>query len=175
LLYVAGITNKTSSSFDVILSDTPESMGYIINWLLPISGSVQTLTYDSNHTHTVSQLSQSGAISGQVLMFNGTLWAPTTISQGTSQDISAQWGGVSGDISAQADLVIKFNTKAESVHSHPISALTQSGAAAGQVIAYNGSTWVPAYISGSGGVSNNIFVSTSLPSGGNDGDIWYVV
>lgn len=34
LIYAQGITNRSSTSFDVILSGTPESSGYSINWLL---------------------------------------------------------------------------------------------------------------------------------------------
>jgi hypothetical protein len=49
-LYVQGILNRTSYSFDVALSNVPESTGYKINWSMPISGSMvsNVVTFSSS-------------------------------------------------------------------------------------------------------------------------------
>jgi hypothetical protein len=44
------------------------------------SGTVAT----GNHTHTLGNLTQSGAATGQVALWNGTAWVPSTPSSGNS-------------------------------------------------------------------------------------------
>ena len=34
LLFVQGVTNRTNTSFDAILSSTPSISGYILNWVI---------------------------------------------------------------------------------------------------------------------------------------------
>ncbi len=55
----------------------------------------------SAHTHAVSELSQSGATNGQVLVWNGTGWVPQTISGGSG---STTWGSITGTLASQTDL-----------------------------------------------------------------------
>lgn len=59
------------------------------------------------HGHAPSELTQSGATTGQVIKWNGSTWAP-------SADVSAgtpTWGGISGTLSNQADLNNRFASK----------------------------------------------------------------
>jgi hypothetical protein len=49
-------------------------------------------------------------------------------------------------------------------HTHPLSAITQSGATTGQVPQWNGSAWVPATVSGGGGGSGTVTsVAATVP------------
>ena len=54
-----------------------------------------------------------------------------------------------------ADLSDVPATFAPSAHTHPLSALTQSGATIDQVPRWNGTAWVPATVSGGGGGGNS--------------------
>lgn len=57
------------------------------------------------HSHPLSDLTQSGATSGQVPTWNGTAYAPATPS-------GAAWGGITGTLSSQADLSAALALKA---------------------------------------------------------------
>lgn len=60
-----------------------------------------------------------------------------------------------GDIEAEiADLATALAGKADSTHTHPLSQLTQSGAAVGQVATWTGSAWVPQTPSGTSGAAS---------------------
>jgi len=106
----------------------------------------------------LSDIPQGGATNGQVLTWNGGVWSPQDATGG---------GGITevywGDI---IDVPLAFPPEA---HTHPLSALTQSGATPGQVATWNGtlSQWVPATSTSGGGVTSiiagtGINVSTSV-------------
>lgn len=59
----------------------------------------------ASHTHTLSNLTQSGATSNQVPQWNGSAWVPATIN-------SAVWGAITGTLSSQTDLQNALNLKA---------------------------------------------------------------
>ncbi len=56
------------------------------------------LKANTSHTHALSDLTQSGASTGQVVSWNGTAWVPVNAPS------SAVWGGITGTLSAQTDL-----------------------------------------------------------------------
>lgn len=45
LLFVQGITNRTNTSFDVILSSTPATTGYLLNWQIAEVGGYAVKTF----------------------------------------------------------------------------------------------------------------------------------
>jgi len=53
---------------------------------------------NSSHTHALSDLTVSGATSGQIVSWNGTNWVPVNAPN------SAVWGGITGTLSDQTDL-----------------------------------------------------------------------
>lgn len=56
----------------------------------------------ASHTHALSALTQSGAITGQAVVWNGTAWAPATISAGLPVAYTAASGVVPIDITAHS-------------------------------------------------------------------------
>jgi hypothetical protein len=70
-----------------------------------LSGVPSTFT-PSAHSHALSDLTQSGASSGQVPQWNGSNWVPASVSGG-----SATWGGISGTLSDQTDLQTTLDGK----------------------------------------------------------------
>lgn len=87
----------------------------------------------SAHTHPLSNLTQSGASTGQYAKWDGTSWAPA-------------------DISFLGDVDDIPSTFPPAAHTHPLSALTQSGATTNQIIQWNGTAWVPVtFTAGIGG------------------------
>jgi hypothetical protein len=84
----------------------------------------------TSHTHPLSALTQSSATTGQVATWNGTAWVPESPSEG-------------GGVSSWNDLTDKPETFPPDPHTHPLSDLTQSSAATGQVVTWDGSAWVP--------------------------------
>jgi hypothetical protein len=71
----------------------------------------------------------------------------------TAQAIAALGGsgGGGGGSTAWNDITGKPSTFAPSSHTHPLSELTQSGAASGQVATWSGTAWVPQTPSGGSG------------------------
>lgn len=72
------------------------------------------------------------------------------------------WGAVTGTLSAQADLQAALTGKAATSHTHAIADLTQSGATAGQVLAWDGTLlkWSPISPAAAGAVSWGSVVGT---------------
>jgi len=72
------------------------------------------------------------------------------------------WGAVTGTLSMQIDLQGALDSKAPSVHTHAITALTQSGATAGQVLAWDNALaqWVPISPGSAGAVGWGSVVGT---------------
>jgi len=142
---------------------------------------------DASHTHTLSNLTQSGATSGQVATWNGSAWTPATPAgggggSGTVTSVAVanatgiSWTGspitttgtLTPTLSAnlQAWHLLAPSAKADAVHTHTLSNLTQSGATNGQVATWNGSAWAPATPSGGGGGSGTV---TSVDISGGTG------
>jgi hypothetical protein len=96
--------------------------------------SVNTTTTLSGNGTVASPLTiaAQGATSGQVLTYNGTTWVPTTPPSGGAGD---NWGTQTVTTSA----VLSGNGTA----AMPLTLATQS-ATNGQVLKFNGTTWVPA-------------------------------
>jgi len=71
IIYVQGITNRTSAGFDVILTDAPGLSGYKINWIMPLTnaptGNFVTQDYvDSNFTLLTTTAAISSYIESQI-------------------------------------------------------------------------------------------------------------
>jgi hypothetical protein len=82
----------------------------------------------ANSAVTGAKIAQSGATSGQVLSWNGSTWAPATVSGGGDN-----WG--SQVVVANTGYFTGNGTTAS-----PLS-LSSMGASSGQVLKYNGTTW----------------------------------
>lgn len=81
---------------------------------------------NTSHTQALSTLTQSGATTGQVPVWNGTAWAPG-VPAGT-----ATWGGISGTLSSQTDLQSALNGK----FNNPTGDTTQYIAGDGTLITF---------------------------------------
>lgn len=68
----------------------------------------------SAHSHSLGELTQSGATTGQVPKWNGTAWVPANDDVGSS----AVWGSITGTLSNQTDLQGALDGKASVTHTH---------------------------------------------------------
>lgn len=98
-------------------------------------------------------IAQQGATSGQVLQWNGSAWVPATIS---------------GDNWGTQTIVTNTTLTGNGTAGLPLS-LSQQGAANGQVLQWNGSTWTPASITGDNWGSQSVVTSTELSGNGTSG------
>jgi hypothetical protein len=89
----------------------------------------------ASHTHPLSAITQSGATTGQVASWNGSAWAPATVSGGGG----GTWGSITGTLSSQTDLQTALDAKANTsslgtlatLDAAPAGTLTGSTLAAG--------------------------------------------
>lgn len=119
---------------------------------------------NSAHTHGAADIASgvlavarlgTGTPSAGVWLRGDGAWAalpPATVA----------WGGITGSLSAQVDLQAALDAKAGTAHTHAITALTQSGATAGQVLAWDNALgqWVPISPGSAGAVSWGSVVGT---------------
>jgi len=72
---------------------------------------------------------------------------------GTGSGGATAWGDITGTLSDQTDLQAALDNKANVVHTHPLSQITQSGATDGQVPVWDNGAgeWVPGDMSGGPG------------------------
>jgi hypothetical protein len=116
---VQKVNNKTG---DVVLNKTDIGLSNVDNTSdadKPIGDATQDaldLKADADHVHDLSALTQSGAANGQVIAWNGTAWAPATVSGG-----SAVWGGITGDLIDQTDLQDALDAKEDAITAGTIS------------------------------------------------------
>jgi hypothetical protein len=96
-------------------TDASYKMGVLGNWSPAVSnvaGALDQLAANKanvSHTQALSTITQSGATTGQVATWNGTIWTPTTITTGVS------WGGITGTLSNQTDLQNALNAKQNTI------------------------------------------------------------
>lgn len=129
---------------------------------------------ETNHSHNLSALNQSGASFGQVIAWNGIGWQAANLPSNVSSISTSGVGGVSNETGSVTLTAAKIGAAAAShthtltelgaasaththtpssigaadaVHTHALSSLTQSGASADNYIKWNGAAWVPAAIS----------------------------
>jgi hypothetical protein len=93
-LYIQGVTNRTTTGFDVVLSDVPDTTGYAINWTLPLSGSAVVVRAYGVSSTTISAASYSpnaGANDTFELNYSGacTVTVPTSMADGQTINIIA--------------------------------------------------------------------------------------
>ena len=63
---------------------------------------------DLVHYHSLNDLTQTGATNGQVPLWSGTHWVPSTPSSG-----GGTWGSITGTLSSQTDLQAALNAKVD--------------------------------------------------------------
>lgn len=103
-IYVALDTNKIyrwSGSAYIEISPSPAPTWGSITGTLSSQTDLQSALdgkANTSHTQDLSTINQSGAITGQVPIWNGTAWAPG-VPAGT-----ATWGGITGTLTLQTDL-----------------------------------------------------------------------
>lgn len=68
----------------------------------------------ASHNHPLSDLSQSGAVVGQVIKWNGSAWMAAPDETGGAP----AWGAITGTLSNQTDLQAALDGKAALSHSH---------------------------------------------------------
>ncbi|MDX2280124.1 MAG: tail fiber domain-containing protein [Saprospiraceae bacterium] len=90
-----------------------------------------------NGAVTAVKINNMGAGTGQILRFNGTNWAPSNEAAGAADN----WG---------TQVVVSTATLSGSGTSVSPLTLAQQGASAGQVLKWNGSTWIPSNDNSSG-------------------------
>lgn len=132
------------------------------------------------HTHSLDQLTQSGAATGQVPAWDGTKWAPVNQSSGGGGPATPT-GPAGGDLDGEypnpvfrvpmatlddldnltAMLSEGLGGRAPAVHTHTPSQITQEGATSGQVLAWDGTKWAPANQSGGSGGGRSMYVLTT--------------
>lgn len=81
------------------------------------------------HSHPLSDLSQSGALTGQVIKWNGSAWVAAPDETGGSP----AWGSITGTLSSQADLQAALDGKAPLSHSHDAAHIVTGVLAAGRL------------------------------------------
>jgi hypothetical protein len=94
VLYIQGITNRTTTGFDIVLSSRPTTTGYSINWTLPLSGSaVVVRAYDVSTTTMISgsYSPNAGAYDTFQLNYSGaiTVNQPTSMANGQTINLVA--------------------------------------------------------------------------------------
>ena len=95
-LMVDGITNRTTTSFDVVLSSVPEVSGYQINWTLDIAGNGYIVKSMNEGTLTTPSLTPDAVAFGAfsvVLDANSTLNLPTGMTNGQTISILVEQDG----------------------------------------------------------------------------------
>ncbi len=136
----------------------------------------ETNFFDTNITPLTNALTRAGFSGGGggggsgIAPFGGFGTNTYLTNATTSGQIATNLAIVSGNISGATNL--------------PTSALTQSGAAAGQVLEWNGAAWVPVSIAsyvnitstggvGDGVTDNNAAISNAMAAAGNGGAIYF--
>lgn len=99
-----------------------------------------TSNISPNAKFNLDQLNGGSAIIGQVLIWNGSSWMPTSLSSASGDNWGTQSVQVGNTLSGNGTSTNKLN-------------LAQQGAIVGQILQWNGTTWVPATIA-TGGSDN---------------------
>lgn len=102
-----------------------------------------------NGAVTAVKLSNMGAANGQVLQYNGTLWAPATLPAPAGDNWGAQTAAVGATLSGNGTGALPLN-------------IAQQGAANGQVLRWTGATWAPGTITVGAALTGNGTAATPL-------------
>ncbi len=103
-----------------------------------IAANAVTTTAIANGAITAGKIDDMGAANGQVLRWNGTTWAPATVSAGGGGD---DWG-------AQTAVTGSALT-GDGTAANPLN-LAKQNATTGQVLRWSGTAWVPGTVTGIG-------------------------
>jgi hypothetical protein len=81
IIYVQGITNRTTGGFDVVLTDAPGLTGYKIDWMMPLtnaaSGNFVSQAYvDDNFTLLTTTASLTSNLQNQIAAMSGSIGSP---------------------------------------------------------------------------------------------------
>lgn len=113
---------------------------------------------ETNHTHDLSKLNQSGAAFGQVVAWNGIAWTAASLPANVASINTPNGGTENGAVV----LTLSKLGAAAATHTHALSNLTQGAATNGQVVTWSNASnaWIPANApvtgittSGTGGVT----------------------
>jgi hypothetical protein len=123
------------------------------------------------------EIDTTGATSGQVLAYDGTKFAPATVSGGSGTvDASALTGNTlaSGVVNSSltsvgtlTGLTVSGNTATSVLFVDSIE-IDTTGATSGQVLAYDGTKFAP-----TAAAPASASVSTTVPSSPSEGDLWF--
>ena len=112
----------------------------------------------------LSDVNTSGLANNKILKYNGTSWV-----------IADDDGAVQSDWAATSGLAAILNKPTIPVNLQDLSNVTITSPTNGQVLKYNGTSWVndtDATASGGGGGAT-VSVSDTAPSSPSNGDLWY--
>lgn len=101
---------------------------------------------------TAAKLAPMGATTGQVLRWNGNVWAPATPAAGGDD-----WG----------NQIVETNAtlSGEGTQANPLK-IAQQGATVGQILRWNGTTWLPANVAGDNWGTQNVKTDATLAGDG---------
>jgi hypothetical protein len=105
----------------------------------------------------LNDVNTSGVVTNQVLQWNGTEWVPANVGGGGSDN----WGSQTAAI----DLTLTGNGTA----GLPLG-LASQGASNGQVLKWNGTTWLPSTITGDNWGSQTVTASSQFGGNGTSGN-----
>ena len=125
------------------------------------------------------EIDTTGATSGQVLAYDGTKFAPATVSGGSG---SVDAGDLTGNTLASGvvnssltsvgtltGLTVSGNTATSVLFVDSIE-IDTTGATSGQVLAYDGTKFAPAAVAAS---ASGVTVAATAPSTPSEGDLWF--
>lgn len=146
-----------SSAENIAISTYPGST----NWTTV--GTITTGTWSATAI-ALGKVAQGGATSGQALTWNGSAWAPTTLT-GSSVGLGnventalSTWAGTSNITTAGTITTGTWNATAIA-----LGKIAQGGATSDQVLAWNGTAWTPTTI------AVGITIGSTVITGGTSG------
>lgn len=142
-VYIANF-NLLRTNAQAIADEVVAARGLSVNLSAAIAAGLAGKA-DTGHAHSADQITSgllapermgAGVADDSVWLRGDRQWLPLPAP-------TVAWGGLTGVLADQPDLVGALAGKAGTAHGHTLSDLAQSSASAGQVPAWNGVAWVP--------------------------------
>lgn len=195
LLYVSGISNRTSGTFNVILSGIPETTGYVINWSLLAKSSFSTVNTSAGfllnliNTETGNRILSDTNLQNQITQEISDRQGGDLALQGQIDginldiiDLDSQLRAVSGYLQDEIDLLnltdITQNNDIETLQTtvNILAAISGASTSGGSVVITGPENVIPKF--GASSLTNSIMsdvgfisISGSAPSSINTGEI----